>query len=54
MASSSKRKTTWAKRDRERRLLERRAEKKAKKLARKQEAGETLSSPGEPVDPNVD
>ena len=36
MASSSKRKTTMAKLNRERRLLERRQEKQAKKLARKQ------------------
>ena len=36
MASSSKRKTTMAKLNRERRLLERRLEKQAKKVARKQ------------------
>jgi hypothetical protein len=36
MASKSKRKTTMAKLNRERRLLERRQEKQAKKLARKQ------------------
>jgi hypothetical protein len=36
MASSSKRKTTMAKLNRERRLAERRLEKQAKKLARKQ------------------
>jgi hypothetical protein len=36
MASTGKRKTTMAKLNRERRLVERRLEKKAKKLARKQ------------------
>ena len=40
MPSRSKRKTTMAKRDRERRLLERRLEKQAKKAARKQAAAE--------------
>jgi hypothetical protein len=40
MASSSKRKTTMAKLNRERRLLERRQEKQAKKLARKQASAE--------------
>jgi hypothetical protein len=38
MASSGKRKTTMAKLNRERRLLERRLEKQAKKAARKQAA----------------
>ena len=38
MASSSKRKTTMAKRNREMKLLERRQEKQAKKVARKQAA----------------
>jgi hypothetical protein len=38
MASTSKRKTTMAKLNRERRLLERRLEKKAKKDARKRAA----------------
>jgi hypothetical protein len=38
MASSNKRKTTFAKLNRERRLLERRAEKQARKAARKQAA----------------
>ena len=38
MASSGKRKTTRAKLDRERRLIERRLEKKAKKEARKHSA----------------
>jgi hypothetical protein len=36
MASTGKRKTTMAKLNRERRLVERRLEKQAKKLARKQ------------------
>ena len=40
MAGSNKRKTTMAKRDRERRRLEKRQEKQAKKLARKQAAAE--------------
>ena len=51
MASKSKKKTTMAKLNRERAVLERRHRKQAKKLARKQEAaaaangsGETLSS----------
>jgi hypothetical protein len=47
MASSGKRKTTMAKLNRERRLLERRIEKKAKKDARKREAA---LHPGEPTD----
>jgi hypothetical protein len=40
MASGNKRKTTMAKLNRERRLLERRQEKQAKKLARKQASAE--------------
>jgi hypothetical protein len=40
MASSNKRKTTMAKLNRERKLLERRQEKQAKKAARKQAAAE--------------
>lgn len=40
MASSSKRKTTMAKRNRELKLLERRQEKQARKVARKQAAAE--------------
>ena len=40
MASSSKRKTTMAKLNRERKLLERRQEKQAKKAARKQAAAD--------------
>ena len=46
MASSGKRKTTMAKLNRERRLLERRLEKKAKKDARKRAAAQA-SGPGE-------
>jgi hypothetical protein len=38
MASGTKRKTTMAKLNRERRLLERRQEKQARKVARKQAA----------------
>ncbi len=40
MASSSKRKTTMAKLNRERKLLERRQEKQARKVARKQAAAD--------------
>jgi hypothetical protein len=46
VASSGKRKTTMAKLNRERRLVERRLEKQAKKLARKQAASHP-SPPGE-------
>ena len=46
MASTSKRKTTMAKLNRERRLVERRLEKQAKKLARKR-AAKDPSRPGE-------
>jgi hypothetical protein len=45
MASSGKRKTTMAKLNRERKLIERRMEKKAKKEARKQAAAEAPASP---------
>ena len=45
MASTGKRKTTMAKLQRERRLLERRIEKKAKKDARKRAAAEPPSGP---------
>ena len=48
MGSSGKKKTTFAKLNRERRLLERRMEKKAKKDARKRAAA---LSPGQPSDP---
>ena len=46
MASTGKRKTTMAKLQRERRLLERRIEKKAKKDARKRAAAEPPAEPG--------
>jgi hypothetical protein len=44
MASNAKKKTTMAKLNRERRLRERRAEKQAKKEARRQLAGDELAS----------
>jgi hypothetical protein len=44
MASTAKRKTTMAKLNRERRLLERRMEKKARKEARKRAAAEAAAS----------
>ena len=44
MASTAKRKTTMAKLNRERRLLERRMEKQAKKEARKRAAAEAAAS----------
>ncbi len=47
MASSGKRKTTMAKLNRERRLLERRLEKKAKKDARKRAAAQGPGQPGD-------
>jgi hypothetical protein len=48
MASSGKRKTTMAKLNRERGLLERRAEKQAKKVARKRAAAfGPVDGPGE-------
>jgi hypothetical protein len=50
MASSGKRKTTMAKLNRERRLLDRRLEKQAKKDARKRAAGE----PADPAGPQDD
>jgi len=54
MASTGKRKTTMAKLQRERRLLERRIEKKAKKDARKRAAAddhaELGARPAESVD----
>jgi hypothetical protein len=46
MASSGKRKTTMAKLNRERRLLERRLEKKAKKDARKRASAQDPGRPG--------
>lgn len=45
MASTGKRKTTMAKLNRERRLLERRLEKKAKKDARKRAATDDPAGP---------
>jgi hypothetical protein len=47
MASSSKRKTTMAKLNRERRLLERRQEKQARKEARKRAAAEEAAQPSD-------
>ena len=47
MASSGKRKTTMAKLNRERRLLERRLEKQAKKDARKRAAAENPGVSGD-------
>jgi hypothetical protein len=47
MASTGKRKTTMAKLNRERRLLERRLEKKAKKDARKRAAAHDSAQPGD-------
>jgi hypothetical protein len=52
MASSGKRKTTMAKLNRERRLVERRLEKQAKKLARKQASVPHASPPGETLTGN--
>jgi hypothetical protein len=48
MASSSKKKTTMAKINRERAVLERRLQKQAKKDARKQAAAEAATRPSEP------
>ena len=45
MASGGKKKTTMAKLNRERRLLERRQEKRAKKAARKQAASDARADP---------
>jgi hypothetical protein len=47
MASTGKRKTTMAKLNRERRLVERRLEKKAKKDARKRAAAQGPGRPGD-------
>jgi hypothetical protein len=47
MASSGKRKTTMAKLNRERRLVERRLEKQAKKLARKRASEHQPTPPSE-------
>ena len=54
MASSNKRKTTMAKRDRERRRLEKRQEKQAKKLARKQAAADERARAALPGNDPVD
>jgi hypothetical protein len=51
MASSGKRKTTMAKMNRERKLLERRQEKQIKKDARKRAAAEEPEEPAPPGDP---
>ena len=45
MASSGKKKTTMAKLNRERKLLEKRQEKQARKVARKQAAADALAAP---------
>ena len=52
MASGGKRKTTMAKLNRERRLVERRQEKQAKKLARKQASADQPSPPGDTLTGN--
>jgi hypothetical protein len=52
MASSGKRKTTMAKLNRERKLLERRLEKQAKKVARKRAAELEAGQPGETLTGN--
>jgi hypothetical protein len=49
MASSSKKKTTMAKINRENAVRERRLRKQARKDARKQAAAENAASPGEAV-----
>ncbi len=49
MASSGKKKTTMAKLNRERKLVERRAAKQAKKDARKQAAALEAASPADPL-----
>lgn len=53
MASKGKRKTTMAKLNRERKLLERRQEKQAKKLARKQASADHPGLPGNTVTGNA-
>ena len=50
MASSGKRKTTMAKLNRERRLLERRLEKQAKKDARKRASANDQEPPSDQAD----
>jgi hypothetical protein len=54
VASSGKRKTTMAKLNRERRLVERRLEKQAKKLARKRASAHPPGQPGETLAGNDD
>jgi hypothetical protein len=54
MASSGKRKTTMAKLNRERRLLERRHEKQAKKDARKRASADQPGPPGDELTGNDD
>jgi hypothetical protein len=50
MASSGKRKTTMAKLNRERRLVERRLEKQARKDARKRASANDPGPPSDPAD----
>ena len=50
MASSSKRKTTMAKLNRERSVLERRVRKQARKAERKRAAAEAANSPDVPTE----
>jgi hypothetical protein len=52
MASSGKRKTTMAKRNRERKLLERRLEKQARKDARKRASAEEPDPPSDTLTPD--
>ena len=52
MASSGKRKTTFAKLNRERRLLERRQEKQAKKDARRRASAQDPGSPSDTLTAN--
>jgi hypothetical protein len=54
MASSGKRKTTMAKLNRERRLLERRHEKQAKKDARKRASADHPGPPGDGLTGDAD
>jgi hypothetical protein len=52
MASSGKRKTTMAKMNRERKLIERRVEKQARKDARKRAAANDADPPGDALTDN--
>jgi hypothetical protein len=52
MASGGKKKTTMAKLNRERRLLERRVEKQARKVARKRAAAHPAGSPSDTLTAN--